>query len=186
MLVLPSTTTGASIGCRKNMPGTDNTLTERFGCLTDQRDGVITTSDKRLFRWPPPRDRRRTAMAVSLHNRWVCRRVTASDRLRPEAVSHRASPVHQCDSVLDCSSAPRPLDSQPPNFTTRRKKTDIPTLLSADILALRLQRPFVDQMLWNVDVHFAQQADLAQESASIFGHEPRRKRKRLSPKNRQF
>jgi hypothetical protein len=31
-----------------------------------------------------------------------------------------------------------PSDPQPPNLTTRRRKTDIPTLLSADILALLL------------------------------------------------
>ena len=41
------------------------------------------------------------------------------------------------------------LGLQPPNLTTRREKTDIPTLLSADILALRLQPPFVHRRLWN-------------------------------------
>src|SRR5450759_2610578 len=44
---------------------------------------------------------------------------------------------HQSDSALACSSAPHPSDPQPPNLTTKREKTDIPTLLSADILALR-------------------------------------------------
>jgi hypothetical protein len=33
---------------------------------------------------------------------------------------------------------------QPPNLTTKREKTDIPTLLSADILALRPQAMFAD------------------------------------------
>jgi hypothetical protein len=33
---------------------------------------------------------------------------------------------------------PHPSDPQPPNLTTKREKTDIPTLLSADILALLL------------------------------------------------
>src|SRR5437879_9871177 len=60
-----------------------------------------------------------------------------------------AAPGHQSDSALACSSAPHPSDPQPPTLTTKREKTDIPTLLSADILALRLQRPFVDRMLWN-------------------------------------
>ena len=32
------------------------------------------------------------------------------------------------------------LGLQPPNLTTRREKTDMPTLLSADILVLRLQK----------------------------------------------
>src|SRR5258708_28040776 len=36
------------------------------------------------------------------------------------------------DPVLACSSAPHPSDPQPPNLTTKREKTDIPTLLSAD------------------------------------------------------
>src|ERR1700753_1645643 len=61
----------------------------------------------------------------------------------------RAAPGHQSDSALVCSSAPHPSDPQPPNLTTRRKKTDIPNLLSADILALRLQAVVADQMLWN-------------------------------------
>jgi hypothetical protein len=38
---------------------------------------------------------------------------------------------------------------RPPNLTTRRQKTDIPTLLSADILALLLQALFADPVLWN-------------------------------------
>jgi len=44
---------------------------------------------------------------------------------------------------------PHPSDPQPPNLTTR-KKTDIPTLLSADILALRLHEQLGHRMLWNV------------------------------------
>jgi hypothetical protein len=36
---------------------------------------------------------------------------------------------------------------QPPNLSTERKKTDIPTLLSADILALRLPKIFVDPLM---------------------------------------
>src|SRR5258706_379644 len=63
--------------------------------------------------------------------------------LRPgqpdSGLPHPAAPVHQSDSALFCSSAPHPSDPQPPNLTTKREKTDIPTLLSADILALRLQ-----------------------------------------------
>src|SRR5258705_6552533 len=43
-----------------------------------------------------------------------------------------AAPGHQSDSALACSSAPHPSDPQPPNLTTKREKTDIPTLLSAD------------------------------------------------------
>src|ERR1700687_1140952 len=66
---------------------------------------------------------------------------------------HRAAPVHQSDSALACSSAPHPSDPQPPNLSTKRKKTDIPTLLSADILALRPQKYYADQTLWNVGVH---------------------------------
>src|SRR5260370_40562350 len=65
-------------------------------------------------------------------------------------VRHRAAPVHQSDSALACSSAPHPSDPQPPTLTTKREKTDIPTLLSADILALRLQKHDADRMLWNV------------------------------------
>src|SRR5437879_9117331 len=49
-----------------------------------------------------------------------------------------AAPEYQSDSALVCSSAPHPSDPQPPTLTTKRGKTDIPTLLSADILALRL------------------------------------------------
>src|ERR1700716_2106944 len=61
-----------------------------------------------------------------------------------------AAPGHQCDSALVCSSAPHPSDPQPPTLTTKRQKTDIPTLLSADILALRLQAGIADPILWNV------------------------------------
>jgi hypothetical protein len=39
----------------------------------------------------------------------------------------------------------------PPNLTTKREETDIPTLLSADILALLLQHCYADRMLWNVE-----------------------------------
>ena len=66
-----------------------------------------------------------------------------------------AAPGHQSDSALACSSAPHPSDPQPPNLTTKREKTDIPTLLSADILALRLHKIFANPLLWNVDVRFA-------------------------------
>jgi putative tryptophan/tyrosine transport system substrate-binding protein len=41
--------------------------------------------------------------------------------------------------------------AQPPN-SQKGAETDISTLLSADILALLLQQPLADQMLWNVDV----------------------------------
>jgi len=61
-----------------------------------------------------------------------------------------AAPGHQSDSALACSSAPHPSDPQPPNLTTKRGKTDIPTLLSADILALLLQFRFADPLLWNL------------------------------------
>src|ERR1700720_2652975 len=73
----------------------------------------------------------------------------------PRGDPHRAAPEHQSDSALACSSAPHPSDPQPPNFTTKRERTDIPTLLSADILALRLHPCFADPMLWNVAVRLA-------------------------------
>src|ERR1700692_1532521 len=49
-------------------------------------------------------------------------------------------------SLLDAYSHPNPV---------KRSKTDIPTLLSADIFTLRLHSGFADQMLWNVDIRFA-------------------------------
>src|SRR5882757_2750469 len=62
-------------------------------------------------------------------------------------------------TCLVCSSAPNPSDPQPPNLTTKRQKTDIPTLLSADILALRLQIHFARQMLWKLDGRCPPHAD---------------------------
>jgi hypothetical protein len=58
------------------------------------------------------------------------------------AACHQVAPEYQSDSALACSSAPHPSDPQPPNPVTKGSKTDIPTLLSADILALRPQRSF--------------------------------------------
>src|SRR6266404_569114 len=101
------------------------------------------TSGRRLFDGRP---RRRFAIAGAppsryrFNNRWVCRGMTRIRSAAAEVVSrpHQAAPVHQSDSALACSSAPHPSDPQPPTLTTRREKTDIPTLLSADILALLL------------------------------------------------
>src|ERR1700737_1969310 len=59
-------------------------------------------------------------------------------------------PIFEPAMVRTVNSAPHPSDPQPPNLTTKREKTDIPTLLSADILALRLQDGFVEPMLWNI------------------------------------
>jgi hypothetical protein len=67
---------------------------------------------------------------------------------QPTAIE--TTPGHQSDSALACSSAPHPSDPQPPNVTTKGEKTDIPTLLSADILALRLHPCFADPLLWNI------------------------------------
>src|ERR1700681_2626384 len=124
--------------------------------LPDQRDGVITHHiRKAVVRRPttsPVRNRRRTASAVSLQQPMgLPLGDHASDRPPPRssADGHRAAPVHQSDSALACSSAPHPSDPQPPHLSTKRKKTDIPTLLSADILALRPQGRFADPMLWN-------------------------------------
>src|SRR5258708_17476743 len=63
------------------------------------------------------------------------------------------------DSALACSSAPYPSDPEPPNLTTRREKTDIPTLLSADILALLLHGMLADPLLWNVEARLVPRPD---------------------------
>jgi hypothetical protein len=54
---------------------------------------------------------------------------------------------------LACSSAPHPSDPQPPN-SVKGPKTDIPTLLSADILALLLQARFGHRVLWNLKANW--------------------------------
>ena len=109
------------------------------------------------------------------NNRWVCRLVRrALDRPPPKSSAghHQAAPKHQSDSALACSSAPHPLDPQPPN-PVKRSKTDIPTLLSADILALRLHAEIAIQMLRNVDVR----------SSLNGGHSPRQRLRQLCASN---
>jgi hypothetical protein len=65
------------------------------------------------------------------------------------------------------------LDPQPPN-PVKRSKTDIPTLLSADILALRLHAEIAIQMLRNVDVR----------SSLNGGHSPRQRLRQLCARSR--
>src|ERR1700680_2943346 len=58
-------------------------------------------------------------------------------------------PEHQDGSARACSSSPCPSKYQPPN-SQKGAETDISTLLSADILALLLQKHYADRRLWNV------------------------------------
>jgi Bacterial RNA polymerase, alpha chain C terminal domain len=62
------------------------------------------------------------------------------------------------------------LGLQPPNLTTRREKTDIPTLLSADILALLLHVRVAHPLLWNVSCRtpaIPPKADADREAADV-------------------
>jgi hypothetical protein len=92
-----------------------------------------------------------------INNRWVCRRVrrirSAAAELVSRPPSRRAKTSIRFSSRLLISTKP-----SPPNLT-RRPKTDIPTLLRADILALRLHVTFADPLLWNVDVPLGLKAD---------------------------
>src|SRR5882762_153704 len=72
---------------------------------------------------------------------------SAQQRREPLICRCLAVPEHQDGSARACSSPPCPSKLQPPN-SQKGAETDISTLLSADILALLLQRPFVDQVLW--------------------------------------
>src|ERR1700709_998540 len=114
--------------------------------------------------------------------RWLKRRhrdifstaYTFASALSPSALQRRetlicrclAVPEHQDGSARACSSPPCPSKLQPPN-SQKGAETDISTLLSADILALLLQRTFVHWALWNRDVGFAGTLDRVGLAGSV-------------------
>src|SRR5258708_25616505 len=75
---------------------------------------------------------------------------SAQQLLEPLICRCLAVPEHQDGSARACSSPPCPSKSQPQN-SQKGAETDISTLLSADILALLLQKHYADRMLWNID-----------------------------------
>jgi hypothetical protein len=85
------------------------------------------------------------------NNRWVCRRLTgirsAAAKVVSRPASSRARTSIRFSSRLLISTTPIGSAASKPH--DQEGETDIPTLLSADILALRLHDKIADPTLWN-------------------------------------
>ena len=115
--------------------------------LADQRNRMIAFGQAVVRRLAPPPIAAAPPSRYRLNSRCVCRVVSCIRSAAAEIVRglRQAAPEPQSDSTLACSSAPHPSDPQPPN--PNGLEAEIPTLLTADILALRLHVHFANQRL---------------------------------------